>query len=95
MVHRWQSQERAQLLKGRKLRDRQGELEDALIDLKVQSCAFDLPSHVADLLIATSAVELSPCPPRSNPKLRCHGMHAFCTQSALPWSFTAGITPFR
>jgi hypothetical protein len=36
MVHRWQSQERAQLLKGRKLRDRQGELEDALIDLKVR-----------------------------------------------------------
>ena len=32
---RWQSQERAQLLKVKKLRDRQGEMEDALIDLKV------------------------------------------------------------
>ena len=34
-VCRWQSQERAQLLEGRKLRERQHELEDALIDLKV------------------------------------------------------------
>ncbi|CAL5224362.1 g7036 [Coccomyxa viridis] len=31
---RWQSQERAQLLKGKKLHERQVELEDALIDLK-------------------------------------------------------------
>lgn len=34
---RWQSQERAQLLKGKKLHERQLELEDALIDLKVGS----------------------------------------------------------
>ncbi len=34
---RWQSQERAQMLKAKKLRERQSELEDALIDIKVSS----------------------------------------------------------
>lgn len=37
LAGRWQSQERAQLLKGKKLHERQVELEDALIDLKVSS----------------------------------------------------------
>ena len=37
---RWQSQERAQLLKGKKLHERQLELEDALIDLKVSSWMY-------------------------------------------------------
>ena len=32
---RWQSQERAQHLKGKRLQDRQCEMEDALIDMKV------------------------------------------------------------
>ena len=37
LASRWQAQERAQLLKGRKLHEQQSELEDALIDLKVSS----------------------------------------------------------
>ena len=77
MVHRWQSLERAQLLKGRKLRDRQGELEDALIDLKVcRHALLTYPLTVADLQVASSAVGLSPCPPSSNPMLQSQGVHA-------------------
>ena len=52
-VYRWQSQERAQALKMRKMQDTQAEMEDALIELKVHACFH--PSRATH-----SHVELSP-----------------------------------